>query len=322
MRPPARVFLPILPALVLALATTLPPGTSAAAEEPLAIIMSMTGDVSVERASGEIVGATFGFHLEAGDRVNTAADSSAEIFFSSGSWIQVGASSNMAIQGERKAPSSPAAKPDRFVAMQNFVSLKDARGTSSITGLRSGTAARELRPVSACQAKMRSGHPVFRWTSTEPQSDLKFTVYDEQGVHWETSLIDATELSYPDDAPPLVAGITYSWIVETADPLVIPPLRSQAAFFELLDAEAILSLDADLKSLEAASDASVHGQELLRASTFYEYGVMDEAIDETCAALSSDPANPQLRAILARLYQETGRDQEALEEIDQLVAPH
>jgi hypothetical protein len=49
--------------------------------------------------------------------------------------------------------------------------------------------------------------------------------------------------------------------------------------------------------------------------------LLDRAIEETTAALESDPANDDLRSILARLLNEAGRSAEAVTEYDRLLAP-
>jgi Tfp pilus assembly protein PilF len=46
---------------------------------------------------------------------------------------------------------------------------------------------------------------------------------------------------------------------------------------------------------------------------------MEDAIAETMKALEIDPQNSDLQAILARLYAETGRTEEALKEYDRLL---
>jgi Tfp pilus assembly protein PilF len=51
----------------------------------------------------------------------------------------------------------------------------------------------------------------------------------------------------------------------------------------------------------------------MRASLFFDQGLLEEAIDETLTALAADPDNESLHAILARLYAESGHTREAYE---------
>jgi Tfp pilus assembly protein PilF len=55
---------------------------------------------------------------------------------------------------------------------------------------------------------------------------------------------------------------------------------------------------------------------LTRASLFFDRGLVDEAIVETETALAHDPDNASLHAILARLYAETGRTRDAVDEMN------
>jgi tetratricopeptide (TPR) repeat protein len=100
---------------------------------------------------------------------------------------------------------------------------------------------------------------------------------------------------------------------------VIPPLRSQPGFFELLSEDEEKKLDAQLAAVEA--EMSTEAAFLYRASIFYGYGMLDQAIEETSAALGDDLANDELRSILARLLNEAGRSAEAVDEYDRLLKP-
>jgi Flp pilus assembly protein TadD len=127
-------------------------------------------------------------------------------------------------------------------------------------------------------------------------------------------------MAYPDDAPELTPGTAYSWTVETTDPLKFPPLRSQAAFFEVLAAEDDQKLAAALEdcSQDKGNETSESAKHVIRASLFFEYNCLDDAIAETKQAIAVDPENPALRSILARLYAQTGRSAEALDEYNKL----
>jgi tetratricopeptide (TPR) repeat protein len=130
---------------------------------------------------------------------------------------------------------------------------------------------------------------------------------------------ETTNVTYPSDAPELVPGVTYSWVLETTDPLVFPPLRSEAAFFEVLSMEEKRQVDASLGEISETRKPGESTYHFVCASVYYEHGLMDDAISETSLALEIDPDNTALHAILARLYAETGRSEEALREYDRLL---
>lgn len=290
-------------------------------EEPLAVLMSCKGEITVTTASGTAVPGSFGYKLQAGDVVTTGTGASAEILFKDGNWIAVGAGSSMQIKAPREAaPSTEPAREENFQVVQNFLKLKDSEGTSSIAGLRSGGKSTEIVLESPCQTKIRERAPRFSWKTADPELSLSLTVYDENGVFWKADVEQgADSLRYPPDAPALESGTTYSWTVETSDPLIFPPLRSQAAFFEILEQKEAGQLDQALNSLTARRNPGEATLYLCRASLYFDHNLFEDAIKETRMAIEHDPDNMSLHAILARLYAETGRNEAALNEYNLIL---
>jgi hypothetical protein len=284
---------------------------------PLAVLMSCQGDVSVVKSDGHTVKGAFGMPLEAGDEVRTGKGAEADILFQNGNYISIGASSNMKVRGSKAArekaePSKPMGD-NGFEVAQNFLKLKSSEGTSSIAGLRSGERGEELRAVSPRQTKVAGGHPVFTWNSGDPSTELELTLYDEDGVHWKHTVKGESKVAYPADAPGLVEGTTYSWTLETTDPLKIPPLRSKAAFFELIPVEERASLESSLDRIEKDGSLSPVSRHIMRASVFFNHGLLSSAVAETESAVELAPEDVSLQSILARLYNEVGRTAEAAE---------
>jgi hypothetical protein len=287
-----------------------PEPAPAESDSPTAVLTSCKGPVTIVRAGGASA-ATFGATLVEGDEVKTGADAEAEIMFASGNWVQVGANSSMKIKGQ------PGAKPQEqnFEVVQNFLKLKSSEGTSSISGLRSGDKSSALVATSPCQTKVREVRPTFRWTAEDPSLELNFVLYNESGVHWQSTISSGTSVAYPNDAPALVPGVSYSWTLETADPLVSPPLRTPASFFEVIAPTDVEALNKDLASIDAKKPGPTT-YHLLRASLYFDRGLVSDAITETQAAVATDPDNPSLHAILGRLYAETGQTEEAMDEME------
>ncbi|MCI0450838.1 MAG: hypothetical protein L0Z51_00435 [Candidatus Latescibacteria bacterium] len=305
-----------IPLVVLGLAFAIgishnPSPAPAEADSPTAVLTSCKGPVTIVRAQNGPVAATFGMSLAEGDEVKTGADAEAEIMFASGNWVQVGANSSMRIKGQ------PGSKPkeQNFEVVQNFLKLKSTEGTSSISGLRSGDKASALRAISPCQTKVRGARPTFAWTAEDPSLELQFIVYNETGIHWQTTVSGATSVAYPADAPALVPGVSYSWTLETSDPLVSPPLRTAASFFEIIAPKDVAALDTDLAVIEQ-NKPGVTTYHVMRASIFFDRGLYADAIIETQAAIAIDPENDSLHAILGKLYAETGRTDEAMREME------
>jgi hypothetical protein len=291
----------------------IPTPASAGTDAPAAVLTSCRGSVMVTRAGGKATVATFGLSLNDGDEVRTGANAEAEIMFAAGNWVSVGPNSNMKIKS-RPGSSEPAADSGSFEVVSNFLKLKSSEGSGSISGLRSAEKASALVPVSPVQTKVRGANPTFTWKIDDPSLELRITVYNESGVHWQSDITDASSLAYPADAPALTPGVSYSWTLETTDPMVSPPLRTTAAFFEVIAPADVAALDKELAQIDAEKPGEVTYR-LMRASLFFDRGLVEDAIDETETALASDPDNASLHAILGRLYAETGRTQEAMQEM-------
>jgi Tetratricopeptide repeat len=313
--------------VLLMLAVALDIGSSptrvVAQDAPTAVLTSCKGSVTVVAGHGQPVTATFGMALNDGDEVRTGAGAEAEIMFSTGNWVQVGANSSMRIKGRPGADpglnakaeggAAPSSKGDIEV-VQNFLKLKNSEGTSSVSGLRSAEKASALVPISPCQTRVRDARPTFRWQIDDPSTELQLTVYNESGVQWQHKVSGATSFAYPADAPELKPGVSYSWTLETTDPMVSPPLRTSAVFFEVLAKDQAESLERDLAGIDAKKPGAV-SYRLMRASMFFDRGLVDDAIGETQAALAADPGNDSLHMILGRLYAETGRTKDAVDEM-------
>lgn len=310
----------VLSAFLLVCLIGFPALARCAPEPPAAVLLGCRGDVVVVKSGGEKVKGTFGMSLEPGDEVQTGKESLAEIHFDNGQWVEIGANSSTQVHG-RKAQAAAASPGEKsFEVVQNFLKLKDSQGTSSIARLRSGEKHPTLRSVSPLQTKIRQTHPAFRWDVSDTTTALRLVVYNEEGVHWKTDLpAGATEYAYPGDAPGLESGVSYSWVVETSDPLVFPVLRSEAGFFEVLSPEEAQQLDRELADAAKKTQPDGSAYHVLCASIYFDHGLMESAIAETSEAIEIDTENPDLHAILARLYAETGRTQEALNEYDRLL---
>jgi len=280
-------------------------------DAPTAVLTSCKGPVTIVRAGGTPTPASFGASLTEGDEVKTGAGAEAEIMFASGNWVSVGANSSMRIKGQPAVKQ----KEQNFEVVQNFLKLKSTEGTSSISGLRSGEKSNDLVATSPCQTKVRDAHPEFTWTAEDPSLELELAVYDGKGMIWKKTVAGATTAAYPADAPALTPSVSYSWTLETSDPMVSPPLRTPASFFEIIAKDDVTSLDSELAAIDTKKPGAT-SYHLMRASLFFDRGLVADAITETQAAVAADPENPSLHAILGRLYAETGRTSEAMSEME------
>lgn len=305
-----------------ALACLLASGAFASTTPPAAILLGCQGEVTIVKSGGGEVKASFGMALEPGDEVRTGKDAKAEIHFDNGQWVQIGPNSSTQVHGSKaQAASNGVSMGEKsFEVVQNFLKLKDSEGTSSLARLRSGDKHSELRAESPMQTKVMESAPVFKWTASDPSQELLLTLYNDEGVLWKHQVqAGASRVPYPGDAPELSPGVTYSWVLETTDPLVFPPLRSEAAFFEVLSPEEKNTVESSLGEIVADDKPSKITYHLVRASLFYGNNLMEDAIAEMKMAVELEPDNSDLHAILARLYAETGRTQDAVKEYDRVL---
>ena len=295
--------------------------SQARTQPPDALLLSCTGEVTVRRTDGTTASGAYGLSLRAGDEIRTGPGAEAEIHFQNGTWITVGSSSNLVVRaagGPAPGRAAPAAG-ETFASVQSFLTLKDAEGVSTLAALRSGASADDIRLEAPCRTAVRGGHPRFRWSTADPSSELCLKLYDESGLRWQTDVAGANVAEYPADEPPLEPGTIYSWTLETTDPLRIPPVRTPAGFFEVLSAVDEQSLAALLATAETERAPSESARRIVRASAFFGCRLLDDAIAEMRLAIEADPNNAALRTILARLYAETGRTVEALQEYNRLI---
>lgn len=294
------------------------PQAGSAEDVPAAILLSCTGTVTIEKDAGGETPGSFGLALYAGDVVKTAAESGAEIHFENGMWLQVGASSSMKIKSAstKTQPSGVEVGEESFKVVQNMMKLKDPKGASSLAALRSAPGKPEIALVSPCQTKILTVAPSFIWESGDLDEELLLTIYDEKGVYHETKAKGGSSYEYPSGAPALATGISYSWTVETTDPLRVPPLRSPAAFFEVISEEDTAKLEESLGMIDPEEIPNGSTYHFLRASVFFEYGLLENAIGEMEKAMEKGAGTKEMHSILARLYAEAGRPGDAMSEYD------
>jgi hypothetical protein len=289
---------------------------------PLAVLMSCSGEVTVVKTDGTSAKGSFGQQLAAGDEVRTGKDAGADIFFENGNYVSVGANSSMKVRGSKAQKTEPV-KPlgdNGFEVTQNFLKLKTAQGTSSISGLRGADdRSDKLRVVSPRETRVMDGRPTFVWAAGEPAEELQLTVYSEGAVHWKHTVHGVNELTYPDDAPAMASGPSYAWKLETTDPLRYPPLSSQAAFFEIMPEDERSDLETTLKRIADDGALPPVSRHVMRASVYFNHGLLADAVAETEAALEADPDDVSLQSILARLYSQVGRTAEAAALYDKIL---
>jgi hypothetical protein len=271
---------------ILILTILLLPLAALAEDAPLAVLMAQQGDVIVQRGD-EALAAQFGMHLDLGDEIRTGADSAADIVFSTGQALQLGANGSLVVQASEGSSSEVFASADRLLK------LRDSRGTVAVSGMRGGNSA-EIIAVSPRRSARVSEPPVFQWSGGE--GDLELTIERGGEVHWQGEISGEGRYEYPADAPGFTEGETYSWRVKTADPLALSPAESQTAFFQTLTTEQEAELEGTLSGLKSA-EVALSTRAVLMASVLFDHGLVGEAIETIDAAMADSPDAEGLAAV-------------------------
>jgi hypothetical protein len=288
------------------------------AEEPTAVVMALEGDVAVVGEGGSLLAARFGADLRSGDEVRTGQDSWADVLFASGQSIHLGSDSQITIQSGKRNHDSAVGSPDTYTSAKRFLQLRESRGTSAMTGLRSGAKRPDLNPVTPRGGVILGPRPVFEWRAPSDAGELTLVLYGPDGEQWRTQVDAEIHVEYPEDAPELIAGVEYSWTLESTDPLRFPPLRTPATYFEIADNETASRVSQAIADLDQTA-LSPQTRRIVRASIFHEYQLLSLAIEEILQAQTE--TRDDLRAILANLYVEAGRTDDALTVYDGLLEP-
>lgn len=280
---------------LLVLLTLLLPLGALAQDAPVAVLMARQGDVTVMRGSDAVAGA-FGMHLGLGDEIRTGSQSSADILFSTGQALQLGANGSLVVQGATDAPS--AAGPMVVAQTDQLMMVGGASGTSVIGGVRSANDSAEIIAVSPRRAARSLARPVFRWAGGS--GELELTVEHAGKVYWKGKVKDTNQLEYPADAPALSGGETYSWRVRSDDPLALGAAESQTAFFTTLNGTQEAELEATLTKVRSVKLADAT-RAVMAAGVLYDHGLVDEAIQEIDVALAAGGETEGLTAVRENL---------------------
>mgnify|MGYP006276068071 CR=1 FL=1 len=303
--------------IALFLAVTLSTGSLeiVRAQEPAAVIVTCTGDVQILAVDSTPRDATFGDHLSPGETLRTAAESTVEFVLPNGTLLRLGPDSEMQVgspaAGHDTAPSVGGSKG--FEDVQQLVTLKDHRGTSAMSALRSSSGVDAIDDLQPRETAILPGRPTFHWTTTDSTAAMALRIYVSGALHHETIVEDTTAWTYPEDAPALTPGSMYSWFLEVDDPFAAP-LRSPTAFFHVIHDEDAAALEARLATIGEAG-ASPLARAILRASAFRSHGLVRDAVHEI-EAHRRESSSPELDRVLVQLLIESGRAADAVTVLD------
>ena len=149
---------------------------------------------------------------------------------------------------------------------------------------------------------------VFEWRGSR-SSQYGVRIVGPDGPVFERANLAATRLAYPKDAPPLAAGVRYTFRLQ---PAWHPP---QEVWFEVIDADHAQAIRQDLRDLDEVlpSGPSPATAVILRAGFLARSGLLHDARLRVAEALARQPGEPTLHFLLGELSARQGLGREAME---------
>jgi hypothetical protein len=153
-------------------------------------------------------------------------------------------------------------------------------GTRGIDGLTTLLAPRFSRVYAA--------HPVFQWSHTSQAQNFEFSLFDEKRNLLYKAHVSGREFRYPDSAPPLQAGVVYSWNVRP-EAMLLGGVSPTYHFRRLSQTE----IDEISQQLERIGAGGISQSEL-RAQLFTDRRLWFDTIQTLSELIRAHPENPEL----------------------------
>jgi hypothetical protein len=194
----------------------------------------------------------------------------------------------------------------------------DPKKSKSQNGLQLGAGSRGAAAPPALYApnlgKAYGAHPVFFWGNSPGAQKFTFRLYDsnDDEVYEQDVAGSVHTFAYPEDAPALKAGATYSWTVQAmATQLVEAPEPVRIMIVSGAERKSIDQALAGAKG-EALPDG------MKRVEALIDHRLWYDSIAECSQLISRNPGNPDLYKGRAQIYAQLPQTQElARQDLDQ-----
>jgi CHAT domain-containing protein len=168
-----------------------------------------------------------------------------------------------------------------------------------------------LKPIAPFEGLAYGTHPFFSWAPAPGAGSYHFILRagaeSAAPIVYESE-VNASELTYPDNAPDLTPGDLYSWRISTAGVLE-RKLGPVATFFVLTDEDRNQVKQA-LSGANLTSPQNPLGR-LAQAKVFKQYGVWYDAFGIATKLIHEDPTNNAAKmfydSLIQQLREETAR---------------
>jgi hypothetical protein len=200
------------------------------------------------------------------------------------------------------------AQPRRVVADLSGFELDPKKSKSQGLQIGAGSRGASVPPplYAPSLGKAYGLQPIFYWGNSPGAQKFTFRLYDsdEDEIYEQEVAGSLRSFTYPQDAPPLKAGATYSWTVQAiAAQLVEPPEPVRITMVS----------GAERKSIEQALESSQGDalpDRLKRAQVLVDHRLWYDAIAEYSQLISKNRNNPELYQQRAQIYAQLPETQE------------
>ncbi len=279
-------------------------------DKGVAFFSKIKGNVKVIDAKGKETKATTSTKLNDGDKVVTDATSTATVTYYTGKEVSLAAKKSHVV----KSKSEDNSFLSSLYGTLSGLIWGESSGSSMAGATRAwaGDANRMITATYPSETKILEMEPVFKWADHRktPGKDYIVVIKSEiSDFKYEIPVSGATQIAYPKAAPKLKEDEKYIWTVKDAKGAdVSPDVR-----FSLIHPDDKSTLEDDLKEvLKVCNGDNTNPQwYLLTAALYRDYGLMKETEIAIQSLVQLKPDMAQAHIMLATLYKETGRLEEA-----------
>ena len=278
--------------------------------QDVAFFSAVSGSVKVVDEKGKTTKANVNTKLSTGDKVTTGASASASIMYYTGKEVILGANKYYKIAQKKKENTFLSSLGDMLSSMLWGESKSNTM--AGATRAWAGDADRVISAIYPSETKVLEDRPIFKWNDKRKEGTKEYVLTIKSQISdfkQEFPVTGMFEYEYSKTAPKLKDEESYVWYVKDAAGEEVSP----TVHFSLLNEDDKELLQEDLKEiLDVCDGDNTQPQWYLLTSALYrDYGLMKQAENAILALINAKPEMAQAHIMLATLYKETGRLEEA-----------
>jgi hypothetical protein len=278
--------------------------------QDVAFFYSIKGKVDIKDKSGKQITATIKTKLNVSDEVITGNDGYAGIMYYTGKEISLAPKQNYKIEKYKEENSM---LTNLTATLSNLLWGSSHSGTiAGTTRVPSDKANYLITAIYPSEAKILEERPTFKWSDNRKNQSKNYVVVIRSEISdfkYEISVNGATEIVYPENAPKFSVEEHYVWTVKDINGTEI----SYPVHFSLLYPEDKITLQENLKKISEICSGNNNSPQwyLLTSALYWDYRLMRQAEESILNLIKLKPEAVQPYNMLAFLYRETGRSEDA-----------